>query len=160
VLKGARRYSEALEVLKNAIELDPKSSRAHDQVGLIYVNEGMIEEGISEIKIAVENSGGLVADMKSDLAYAYAKAGNVNAVKNILADMLLMREQTNMSETQIAGVYVSLGEKDKAMEWLEKAYERHAGYIVGINFDSSFDDFRSDPRFQAFLRKVGFPDVG
>ena len=53
-------------------------------------------------------------------------------------------------------IYVSSGEKDKAMEWLEKAYDRHAGYLLGINFDSSFDDIRSDPRFQALLKKIGF----
>ena len=121
--------------------------------------KGMIEEGISEIKRAIEISKGKFSNWISDLAWAYAKAGKINEVKNILADLLRINEQSHKSETEIAGVYVSLGEKDKAMEWLEKAYHRHAGYLVNINSDSSFDDFRSDPRFQALLKKIGFPDA-
>jgi tetratricopeptide (TPR) repeat protein len=96
----------------------------------------------------------------NDLAWAYAKLGNINEVKNILADLLKINEQSHKSETEIASVYLSLGEKDKAMEWLEKAYDRHAGYLLGIMYDSTFDDFRSDPRFKALLKKIGFPDVG
>jgi hypothetical protein len=73
--------------------------------------------------------------------------------------LLRINEQSHKSETEIAGVYLSLDEKDKAMEWLQKAYDRHAGYLVGINYDCSFDDFRSDPRFKALLKKIGFPDT-
>ena len=61
----------------------------------------------------------------SNLAWAYTKAGKIDEAKNILADLLRMKEQGYRSEAAIAGVYVSLGEKDKAMEWLEKAYEYH-----------------------------------
>jgi hypothetical protein len=46
------------------------------------------------------------------------------------------------------------------MEWLGRAYNRRAGYLLGINYDSSFEDFRSDPRFKALLEKIGFPETG
>ncbi len=159
ILSASHDYDEAIEVLRNAIELDPNSAMAHNCLGTAYVMKEMIEEGISEIKRAIEISKGKVANWISDLALAYARAGNINEVRNILADLLRINEQSHKSETEIAGVYLSLGEKDKAMEWLEKAYERHAGYLVNINYDSSFDDFRSDPRFQALLKKIGFPDT-
>jgi serine/threonine-protein kinase len=121
--------------------------------------KGMIEEGISEIKIAIEMSNGKIANWKSDLAYAYAKVGKMDEAREILVDLLRIYEQSHMSETEIAGVYVSLGEKDQAMEWLEKAFERHAGYLVWINDEVSFEDFRPDPRFKALLKKIGFPDA-
>lgn len=41
------------------------------------------------------------------------------------------------------------------MEWLEKAYQDHIGYFLGINCDHVFDDIRGDPRFKALLKKVG-----
>jgi tetratricopeptide (TPR) repeat protein len=159
ILTTSHRYDEAIEVLRNAIELSPNSTLARLNLGMAYVKKGMIEEGISEIKLAIDISDGKMAELKSDLAYAYARAGNINEVRNILADLLRINEHSHVSETQIAGVYVSLGEKDKAMEWLEKAYERHSGYIAIINYDSSFDAIRSDPRFQALLKKIGFPDA-
>ena len=139
--------------------LDPNSALTHHSLGMAHVMKGMIEEGISEIKLAIELSKGKVANWISDLALAYAKAGKINEVRNILADMLRINEQSQQPDTEIAGVYVSLGEKDKAMEWLEKAYNRRAGYLVMINVDSSFDDIRSDPGFQALRKKMGFPDA-
>ena len=119
----------------------------------------MIEDGIVEIKRAIEISKGNVANWISDLALAYAREGNINEVRNILADLLRINEQSHKSETEIAGVYLSLGDKDKAIEWLEKAYDRHAGYLLGIAYDASFDGFRSDPRFKALLKKIGIPEA-
>jgi tetratricopeptide (TPR) repeat protein len=159
ILTTSYHYDEAIEVLRNAIELDPNTALVRLNLGMAYVKKGMIDEGISEIKLAIEISNGKIAEFKSDLAYAYARAGNINEVRNILADLLRINEQSHISETEIAGVYVSLGEKDKAMEWLEKAYERHSGYIVIISYDSSFDAIRSDPRFKALIKKIGFPDA-
>jgi len=83
----------------------------------------------------------------------------MDEVRNILTELLAMREQGYRSEMAIGGVYLSLGEKDKAMEWLEKAYDRRDGFLVWINVDTNFENFRSDPRFQAFLKKIGFPNV-
>jgi adenylate cyclase len=158
VLGSAHYFDEAIEVLRNAIELDPNGAQSHNTLGTSYVMKGRIEEGIAEIKTAIEISKGEMANWKSDLAWAYAKMGNMEEVRNILAELLKTNEQSHKSETEIAAVYVSLGEKDKAFEWLEKAYDRHAGYLLGLNYDSSFDDIRTDPRFQALRKKIGFPD--
>ena len=94
--------------------------------------KGMFEKGISEIKLAIEISRG-IARWRSDLAFAYAKAGNIDEVRNILADLLRIKEQSHKSETAIAGVYLGLGEKDKAIEWLEKAYEDMQSNLILIN---------------------------
>jgi tetratricopeptide (TPR) repeat protein len=151
-----RRYDEAIEVLKNAIELDPSSAYAHDCLGAAYVRTGIIEKGISEIKVAIDISGGKDVMQNLDLAYAYGRAGKIDEVKNILAELLKMREQGYGSETAVAGVYVILGEKDKALEWLGKAYEQHRGHLAQINNDDTFDDIRQDIRFQALIKKIGF----
>ena len=119
----SRQYDEAIELFKNAIELDPNAALAHENLGCVYVMKGMIEKGISEIKIAIEMSGGIDVTQKNDLAYAYAKAGKIDEVKNILTDLLRMREQGYREEAAIAGVYATLGENDKALEWLQRAYD-------------------------------------
>ncbi len=150
----AGRYDVAIEVSRNAIELDA-NSLAHLSLRFAYVKKGMIEQGISEIKKAIEISDGKIANLKSDLASAYAKAGNTNEVRNILADSLRMGEQGYKYEPEIASIYVSLNEYDKAMEWLETAYAQRAGYTVFINCDPNFDNLRPDPRFRTLLKKIG-----
>ncbi len=160
-LTMSNRIDEAIEELRNAVELDPtNSAMAHDNLGYSYVMKGRIEEGISEIKVAGEIFGEIGIMQKNDLAYAYSRAGKMDEVRNILADLLRMREQGYVSEAAIGGVYLSLGEKDKSMEWLEKAYQQHSGYLVAINCEQTFNNLRSDPRFQALLKKIGFPDSG
>ena len=59
---------------------------------------------------------------------------------------------------QILLIYIGLGEKDKAFEWLDKAYEQREGWNIQLKVDPVFDSLRSDPRFQQMLDKVGFPD--
>ena len=54
-------------------------------------------------------------------------------------------------------IYLKLGDREKAFYWLERAYAEHAGDMIFINIEPCFDPIRADPRFQALVRKVGFP---
>ncbi len=159
VMACSRRIDECMDLSRNAIDLDPNSAWAHALLGFGYVEKGMFEKGISETKIATEMSGGIDVVQKKDLVYAYGKAGRIDEVRKVLTDLLSMKEQGYRAEPAIALAYLYLGERVKAMEWLERAYEQRSGYVVGINGDPVFEDFRSDPRFQALLKKIGFPDT-
>ena len=71
-----------------------------------------------------------------------------------------MNEQSErgyVSPFSIAVVYAGLGEKDRALAWLEKAYDVRANEMVYINIEPFFGNLRSDPRFQDLLRRIGIP---
>ena len=74
---------------------------------------------------------------------------------------LLARRQSATVETpvEIASFYAKAGEKDRAFDWLEKAYERRVSVLTNIGVDSAFDPLRSDPRFDDLLRRIGLPKV-
>ena len=55
---------------------------------------------------------------------------------------------------QIAATYAGLGEKDRAFEWLEKAYDERSDWLVNLKVEQRFDGLRSDPRFADLLRRV------
>ncbi len=55
----------------------------------------------------------------------------------------------------VAGVYARLGENDKALEWLQKARDQHADYLVTIKVDPVFDGLRSKPGFLYLMRSIG-----
>ena len=52
---------------------------------------------------------------------------------------------------------MGLGEKDQALEQVEKAYEDRSDYLPFLNAEPAFDSLRSDPRFQDLLRRMGLP---
>ena len=59
------------------------------------------------------------------------------------------------SEAAIAGIYTSLGDYDKAFEWLDKAVSAHTPYIGSLASDFIYDPLRSDPRFRMLIDRIG-----
>jgi hypothetical protein len=71
---------------------------------------------------------------------------------------LLERAKTEyVSPYEIAVIYAGLGDKDRAFEWLEKAYEERATLLVYFRMDPRIWSLHSDPRFQGLLDRMNFP---
>ncbi len=68
-----------------------------------------------------------------------------------------LSEREYVSPTFLADDYIRLGDKDRAMEWLEKGYKERASAIPYLKVDPMYDPLRSDPRFQDLLRRIGLP---
>jgi hypothetical protein len=68
-----------------------------------------------------------------------------------------MAKQTYVSPYDLAILYVGLGDKERAGEQLNKAYEDRAGWIIDINVEPVFDSLRSDPRFAELVSRMKFP---
>jgi TolB-like protein/Tfp pilus assembly protein PilF len=159
----AGKFDEAIQYYQTALEMNPNIALAHANLGLAYVRKGMLDMGISEIKKAIEFFHDRGPSVKNDLAYAYVKAGRIQEAKDLLSELLEMRQKDNeprpRAAAAIAGIYSNLGEIDKSLEWLEKAYEEHSGNLIFIYNDFTYDNLRSDPRFRALLKKIGFPNA-
>ena len=66
--------------------------------------------------------------------------------------------QTYVNPVLIAHVYALSGEKDRALDWLEKAYQEGASLLVYLRVEPLYDPLRDDPRFQDLLRRMNFPE--
>jgi hypothetical protein len=66
-------------------------------------------------------------------------------------------EHRYVAPTSIAGFYAAAGERELALDWLEKGYQDRDIQMVRIKGSPRWDTLRSDPRFQALLRKMNFP---
>ena len=75
----------------------------------------------------------------------------------IITDLEERQRQSTSVESNIALIYVALGDDDEAMVWLEKAY--HERFNPSILLRPAFDPLRSDARFQDLLRRIGLPAV-
>jgi TolB-like protein/class 3 adenylate cyclase len=151
----ARQYDQAIEELRKTLEIDPNFLLALEWLGYAYIKKGMYEEAIAvfqqERDVLGDDPLGL-----SDLGYGYAVSGKrVEALKALNA----LKERSNQEHIEpfyIAWVYAGLGEKDPALEWLQKAYEERSSSLVYL-IDPGFDSIRLDPRFTELVRKVGLP---
>jgi len=146
----AGQYEKAVKHLKDAVELDPSNWFDLANLGLAYVRMGRVEEGLAMVKQAAEMSG--TPENYVDLAWAYVKAQRPEEARKLLTEL---NAQERKPATAIAGVYAVLGEKGKAMEWLEKAYDQGSGYLEAVAMDFVFENLWDEPRFHGLIEKMG-----
>jgi tetratricopeptide (TPR) repeat protein len=136
---------------------DPNEWLEHYFLGIGYEGLGKPAEAISEYQKAIAMSDG-DQEPKAALAHAYAMIGRRAEAEKMLGDLERKSTSGYVSPYLIAIVYAGLGDKDRAFEFLEKAYqERSLEFSWQIKADLRIDTLRSDPRFQALLRRLGFP---
>ena len=153
VLYYMRQYDEAIVQYKKTLDLDPDFPVAHLDLGYVHVAQGRFDEAIAEFQKArallPSDPFGL-----SELGYAYAQSGNKGEAARILNELFGFSKQGSSVSAGIGMVYHGLGDKEKAFEWLEKAYQERA-MPLEVKVDPVWDGLRSDPRFTALLKKIG-----
>ena len=154
VYYGARRYDRALQVAREWVELAPSSPWAHTYLGLALQKTGKIDEGIRELERAARMDRSVT--ILEWLGGAYAAAGRTVDANRIVAELTGRAEQRYVCPYEIATVYIGLGKKDAAFEWLRKGVRERADCMPWIQADSKIDPLRRDPRFPEILRGVGF----
>ena len=153
MLYYARRYDEANEYFRKALELDPNFSRAHLLLGESYIQQGLLDQAIAEFKTAARLSEGTVSSIM--IAYCHARAGRIREAKHILDGLLALSAKQYVPAGGIALVYMGLEDRDKAFAWLNKSLEERSGVFAFVKVDPLFDGVRDDPRFVALLKKRG-----
>ncbi len=152
----ARRYDEATEQLRRAVELDPNYPVTYWILGLVLRKTGCYELAITEGEKGGKLSGGSPM-MRAALAHTLGTAGRPVEAGQILDDLTRLAKQKYVAPYFFAGIHVGLGENDRALEYLEKAYEEHSNWLIYLHIDPSMDGLRDDRRFQDLLRRVGLP---
>ncbi|MBV9574816.1 MAG: tetratricopeptide repeat protein, partial [Acidobacteriales bacterium] len=152
-----RDYKTLVEVGQRAVSFNPTSWIRHFFLATGYEGSGQIAEAIREYQKAIELSEGNT-DPTAGLAHAYAAAGQRASAEKILRELLQKTKTSYVSPYMIATIYAGLDDKDKAFEYLEKAYqERSPDVPYFIKADLRMDSLRSDARFRDFVRRVGVP---
>jgi len=149
----ARRFDESIGVLRKVNESDPEFSIAYWYLaGSYYANERW-GEGIAAIQKFVELSAGSVIAL-SVLGYGYGSAGMKDEAFKILERLDGLSKDHYVGSLWRAVVWLGLGEKKETLENLEKAYLEKESILACIKVWPAFDVVRSEPRFQAVLKKM------
>ena len=116
----------------------------------------MYEEELIEAKNFFTLQGN--SEVTEALDRGYAQGGYAGAMR-LAAETLAARSKlTYVPPTRIAELYARAGEKDRALEWLEKAYQERDSQMVYLNVEPIWDNLRPDPRFQDLLRRMNLPE--
>jgi TolB-like protein len=152
-----RQYDEAIDIGLKTLELDPGFFPSHRLLSLAYLGKKMFDKAIEENRLW---GIGLGNKVKEDIALAqiYAVAGNKEDARKIISNEDLENILTENDYRSMALVYASLGEIDKAFEWLEKSCDRHEESLSNLKVDPKMDNLRSDPRFKKILSRINFPE--
>ena len=115
--------------------------------------------GRSALTVVVQNSVPVArvgsAHEPPGLAITYAGLSQKEEARKVLNQLIQQADSTYFPGEEIAAVYVSLGENDEAIHWLERAVSEHSGAIQNISFSRDLRPLHSDPRFVALLRRIG-----
>jgi tetratricopeptide (TPR) repeat protein len=148
----ARRYEDAIAQCDLALEMSPDWDLCHIWRGQAFEELGRHDDAIASLSRAVELSGGSGISVAA-LARAYATFGEPGRARELLREMLAAGEYRPSYE--IAKVYVALGEHDRAIDWLERAYEEHAHSMAFLKVDPQLVPLHGNPRFERLAERVG-----
>jgi TolB-like protein/DNA-binding winged helix-turn-helix (wHTH) protein/Tfp pilus assembly protein PilF len=149
------RYDQAIAQYRKTLEIDPNFAPIHDDLAEAYERKGMYGEAVAEWqKSLIANGDPRTA---TAIGHAYSTSGYKGAMETWLDYLTSPANHAYASPLVVATIYARLGDRDRAMEWLAKAYEQRASDLVFLKVQPAFDNLRLDPRFEELQRRMGFP---
>jgi TolB-like protein/Tfp pilus assembly protein PilF len=151
------RIDDAIQQFSKAVELNPNDVLARTWLGRAYLTKGMAQRAIEEMEVAHrgEPDEPLVLGL---LGYGYAVTGRRADALKTLETLDEMEKKHYVSGIARVYVYAGLGDKDKAFEWLEKAYQERSDSLAWFRKAPESKSLQADPRFAVLMRKIGFTE--
>ena len=145
-------YDSAFVYLRRMAEIDSNDAHIYVHTWDIYMRQGKYAEAI---EVAEKGLARGITPCFADLAIAYALAGQTNKARATLAELLEQIDGYYFPSLDICQVYCALGDREKALEYLERAYQERSIYPVSPAFRHPWCDFlESDPRYREIRKKI------
>jgi serine/threonine-protein kinase len=153
----AHQHEKAIELCRRTIELDPEDARVYRELATNYEQLGQHGDA-HQSRMAALRLSGTAAEAIAMYDSLYGELG-----PDAYPQWLFMRAGSQPCEsiydlTTAAWIHTRLGEKEKALDLLEKGYEVREGEMITINANPKWDLLRGEPRFRDLLRRMKFPE--
>jgi TolB-like protein/DNA-binding winged helix-turn-helix (wHTH) protein/Flp pilus assembly protein TadD len=153
----AREYETGVHECTQDLEVEPQFWPAHVWLAYMYIYSGRYTESVAEARKAMESSGN-ESSILPVLAMAEGFEGNTEGAKKLLSEIRAGAKQSYVAAYDLADVYMGLGDKEGALAMLSKSMDQHDAELVLLATAPEFDGLRDDPRFQAIIKRIGFPE--
>ena len=150
----ARRYDEAIQVFQSVIKTQPDFATAHVYLGYTYAAKGQYAEAVAAYQKDISLEGETTSTL-CYLGYAYARSVRRGEALAVLDKLKASKE--HVSPVELAALHAGLGDKEAALDALERAYRERDLQMQFLKVDPHYDGLRGEARFQDLVRKVGLP---
>ncbi len=151
---NVRQYDRAIEHFQNLTEMNPKFWAPYFAIAVSFAKKGQFKKAFAAFEKALAFS-----DRNHEIlgVYGWAKglAGKKGEVKKILTELTKLSKKRYVTPIAFAGVHLGLGDKEKALDWIEKCVDERAGDAISLKANPVWDDLRSEPRFVELVKKIG-----
>ena len=149
----AGRDAEAIDQLNKTLEIEPNFWIAHIIMARVYIRQKRFDEAVAEAKKAGEFSGGN-SEAASLAGYALAKAERRDEAMTMLQELKSRSNRRYVPSYNIAMIYNGLGEREEALNQLEKAFQTRDARLMLLKVEPKWNDLRSEPRFVEIIKRI------
>ncbi len=150
------RYDEAIAAARKALDLDPSLPPAYALLGFCLTEQGKYADALAMFEKARPLQDHLHAGF--GIGYANAKAGKQAEARQALVSLEELERKGLTTKVTLAALHLALGQREQALDLLEQAAASRDPGCLWLKVTPEFRSIRADPRFQAVLKKVGFPE--
>jgi eukaryotic-like serine/threonine-protein kinase len=147
------KYERAVEQFRKTLEIDTSYVSAHWGLGITYRQLGMFKEAVNELNKALDLSGASPV-ISGHVGYTYAASGDAVAARKVLDGLNQLSKRRYVSSVGVALIHTGLGDKDRAFEALQRAYDEHDFSLVFLKVAPWFQSLRTDNRFRDLLSRM------
>ena len=151
LLYFAHRYDEAIVQINESLALDDRPGIAHALLGRIYLRTGRYDLALAEFAKTHGPTPGSFGDVGQALALSGRRAEALAELDRVLE----LSTQRYVSAVDIAAIYASLGDTEKALLWLDRGLQQRASTLGFLAQNPAFDGLHGDPRFAAIVDRIG-----
>src|SRR6185503_6209420 len=140
--------------LRRAIDQEPNYWVSHVLLGRCYEQKGKLNEAVAEFEKArqIETS---IPEVLAALGHGLAVSGRKAEALKIIQELEERSQKEFVPSYTISTIYIGLGMKEEALQYLAKAYAEGSYYLIHLKVEPILDPLRSDPRFADIVRRVG-----
>ena len=156
------KYDDAIAIYKQGLKADPDFWVARHYLALAYAQKGMYNEAIAELRALIKAPPtGPIPDKvietameaSSSLGFVYGMAGKTAEARDILSKLQALSQRRYISGIYFAIIYAGLKNNERAIQFLNEAFQSRQPGLVLIRIDPTFEGLRSDPKFQELTRR-------
>ncbi len=152
ILYFSRQYDRAIEQFRGVLEMEPDFPRAHMLVWA-YAQKGLFAEALEDAEAYRRRENAPWSLVM--IAYVSGRSGDQARGRLALKQLEQPGRNGPLDTLAFAVAYIGMGENDKALLGLEKAYREHSSSLTALKVDPIYDPLRGEPRFQELVRRIG-----